>query len=220
MADRSEGDRILSVQKGSNGDLIAEVAKLWILPNDVVVDVTYGRGTFWSKYQHPGKFVAHDLFLGDGVDLRNLPEEDASVNVVVLDPPYIPGGKRATTQIPDFWDRYGLDTGPQTPHEVRELLIAGIKECSRILAPGGRLLVKCMDYVAAGQLQMSSYDVVSTALDCGLHVADYFIHFTGKGAEGRNRDGSARVQLRSRRAHSFLYVFRNGTNIRRSSIPL
>ena len=211
---------ILSVQYGNNDDLIAEAAKLWILPDDHVVDVTYGRGTFWKKYKHPGKFTAHDLFVGDGVDLRSLPERDSSVDVVVLDPPYIPGGKRLTTTVPDFWDRYGLDSGPTTPIEVKELLVDGINEAARILVPGGRLFVKCMDYVAAGQLQMSSHDVVSSGIDAGLHVTDYFVHVTGKGLEGRNKDGSVRAQLRSRRAHSFLYVLRSGSNMRRSSIPM
>ena len=53
----------------TNGPLLAAAAQLWIADDDLVVDVTYGRGMFWTHYR-PGRLVAHDLAL-DGVDFRH-----------------------------------------------------------------------------------------------------------------------------------------------------
>src|SRR5688572_3505485 len=80
------------VHCATNGPLLAAAAQLWIGPDDLVVDVTYGKGNFWTRYR-PGRLVTHDLAL-DGVDFRHLPEAPGSVDVVVFDPPYIPQGGR------------------------------------------------------------------------------------------------------------------------------
>jgi hypothetical protein len=42
-----------------NGPLIAKAATLWIRPGDVVLDMTYGRGKFWTDFT-PGHLIAHD----------------------------------------------------------------------------------------------------------------------------------------------------------------
>lgn len=103
--------RVTSVIEGTNADL-----------------VTYGRGVFWRKYRHPGRFVAHDLAL-DGVDFTQLPEADATVDVVFADPPHGAQGGRATSTIPDWLDRYGLDSDvTRTPAGVLAIYAAGMKE--------------------------------------------------------------------------------------------
>ena len=55
----------------TNGPLLAAAAQLWIAPEDLVVDVAYGRGKFWTQYR-PDRLVAHDLAL-DSVDFRSPP---------------------------------------------------------------------------------------------------------------------------------------------------
>jgi hypothetical protein len=80
-----------------NGPLIAAAATLWIKPDDLVIDATYGRGKFWTCYR-PERLVMHDIAL-DGVDFRHLPEADRSVDAVVFDPPYVaPGGRDTSSQ--------------------------------------------------------------------------------------------------------------------------
>lgn len=184
-----------------NGPLLAAAAQLWINAADIVLDVTYGRGNFWTHIR-PRGLVAHDLIL-DGVDFRQLPEADASVDVVVFDPPYIAQGGRDTSTTPDFLDRYGLVDVPKTAPELNELIAAGIKEAFRVLKPKGRLMVKCMDYVNGGRLILGRHHVVTTALSLGMEQVDEFVHYSGLGPQPP-RD----VQQHSRRAHTFLCVFR------------
>lgn len=200
-AQNAEERAVESVVKAArNGPLIATAAKLWIKPDDVVMDVTYGKGNFWTHYR-PGHLIAHDL-VTDGVDFRQLPEADASVNVVIFDPPYIAKGGRDTSTIPEFLDRYGLYAAPRTPAEMMEQNAAGMKEAARVLRPGGILMVKCMDYVSSRRLVIARHHVVNTALALGMEQVDEFIHYSGTGPQPKGRK-----QEHSRRAHSYLCVF-------------
>lgn len=202
------------VRARENGPLIAAAAQLWIDPHELVVDVTYGKGNFWTRFR-PDHLVAHDLdpTKGDGVDFRHLPEKDESVDVVVFDPPYIAQGGRETSTIPNMLDRYGLVDVPKTTRELEELIAAGMKEATRVLRPKGRLLVKCMDYVNGGRLVLGRHFVVATALELGLEQVDEFVHHSGCGPQPpRPR------QFHSRRAHSFLCVFRKGKWLRSTTL--
>jgi hypothetical protein len=186
----------------TNGPLLATAAQLWIKPDDLVVDVTYGMGNFWTRYR-PRNLIAHDIVTVDGVDFRQLPEADQSVDVVVFDPPYIPNqGPNSTA--PQFTERYGLTTvAGRNGSDVAELVAAGMKECARILRPRGRLFVKCMDYVSSGRLVTGRHFVCETALALGLEQVDEFIHV--KLTLGPQPEIVR--QVHSRRAHSFLCIF-------------
>jgi hypothetical protein len=197
-----------SVIRGTNGVLIAQAARLGYLggPNDTVLDVTYGRGKWWTRYR-PTNLLFHDLAV-DGVDFRQLPEPDNSVQVVCFDPPYITTGNRATSTRDDLYARYGLGDmkGWQT---CRDLIAQGIKECARVVAPNGFLLVKCMDYVESAGKTWNFVFVVQTGEQAGLKFHDRFIHHSGPGPQPTtNRDGSPRRQVHAREVGSFLCVFR------------
>ena len=198
-----------------NGPLIAAVGVLWIKPSDLVMDVTYGQGNFWTVLR-PERFIAHDLAV-DGVDFRQLPEADGSVDVIVFDPPYIPQGGRETSTTPDFLNRYGLVTVPKTTEELEELIAAGMKECARVLAPKGRLLVKCMDYINGARYRQGRHHAVQTAHELGLRQVDEFVHYSGTGPQPERES-----QYHSRRTHTFLCVFqapaRKRPNL--SSVPV
>lgn len=193
----------------NNGPLIAAAAQLWIKDTDLVVDATYGRGRFWTYYQ-PAMLIKHDLEVGDGIDFRALPEADQSVDVLVLDPPYIAQGGRDTSTIPDFMDRYGLRSCPTNRAELELMIADGIREAHRVLHPGGRLMVKCMDYISGGRYVTGHHHVVSTALRVGFKQVDEFVHHSGLGPQPPGRR-----QIHSRRAHSFLCVFER----EKASIP-
>lgn len=188
------------VRSHDNGPLLAAAAQLWIGPDELVMDVTYGRGNFWTDYR-PARLITHDLAL-DGVDFRQLPEADGTVDVVVFDPPYIPQGGRTTSTVQEFMARYGLVDVPKTVVELKALIADGMKEGSRVLAPGGRLFVKCMDYVSSGRFVTGRHHVVETALGLGLKQVDELVHYSGLGPQPVQPR-----QLHSRRAHSFLCVF-------------
>jgi len=196
------------VKVRENGPLIATAAVLHIFDGAAVVDMTYGRGLFWTKYR-PENLIAHDLYRGDGVDFRDLPEGDSSVDVAVFDPPYLPNESADKTTVPDFRDRYGIDLteeqrGPRTVQDVFDLYTAGIAEAHRILKPRGKLLVKTMDFVHGGKYHAMRQHVVMSATELGMSQVDEFVHHSGLGVS--NLAGT--TQRTSRRAHSLLCVFK------------
>lgn len=203
MAETDVVRPVTSVIKGHNDALMAEVARLWIKPEDVVVDLTFGKGNFWKTYSPP------HLVSYSG-DFTNTGWHSSWVDVVVFDPPYTSPGGRATSTIDDFNDAYGLHDTPPTPALLHDLITEGLDECDRILKPGGLLMVKHANYISSGKYQQGHYWILLHAEDMGMEQVDEFILHSGTGPQPKlNPDGSPRRQVHSRRAHSFLSIFRS-----------
>lgn len=197
----------------TNGELLADVARLYIdLDHDRVLDPTWGQGNWWTVVE-PTHFIRHDLHTLDGVDFTDLPEATSSVDVVAFDPPYVPPGGRSTSTV-DYYtgSRYGMATTPATPPELRELIAQGLAEMHRVLRAGGRLLVKCQDYINGNQLQPGTKWVIDDTLALGgFRYEDRFEFIAGTRPQPPGRR-----QLHARRNLSTLLVF---TRTRDAEIP-
>ncbi len=188
---------VLSALAGTNRELMREVAALWIRPEDVVLDATYGRGAFWDDGSELPT-IKHDLAL-DGVDLRHLPERDSSVDVVVLDPPYRPthGGDSSGVYTAYRVHESGLDS----ISDVLDLYEAGIVEAHRVLRPGGRIMIKCADLSYSNRLHLVHVDLLRMMHEHGFELADHFVL-----VNSTRLAASSDRQNRARRAHSYLLV--------------
>lgn len=198
-ADKAVGPMLHSVVHGSNADLIAAVAPLYLTGS--VLDVTYGRGMWWQRYQ-PEAFTYHDLAL-DGVDFRALPHSDRAFDTVCFDPPYVPrqGGSDAPlARDQDYRDRFGLAES-RGGVQLRELIDAGITECARVADRW--VLAKCCDYTNGRQFHLGHIQMIEAANRAGLRCHDLIVHAAGTGPGG----GQIHTPLRARRAHSYLLVF-------------
>ncbi len=197
--ERPVGPLLGSVFSGTNADLMAAVAELYL--SGSVLDTTYGRGKWWDRYT-PEPFVFHDLEL-DGVDFSHLPHDDQSFETVCFDPPYVPaGGVRtsgATEAEQNYRDRFGL--APRSEAELHDLICAGFAECARVASRW--LLVKCNDYVNGGRFNLGHKRMLTLGDELGLPVHDLIVHHTGSGPGGHN----IFTTLRARRCHSYLLVF-------------
>lgn len=198
VPDRPEGRIPGSVQTGTNADLIATVAPLYLTGS--VCDVTYGEGGWWRRFR-PGPFVAHDLdpAKGDGVDFTRLPEADRTYDAVTFDPPYVPAGGYATSRLPAFHNGYGLRQ--QSITALRQAVDAGLAEATRVSRRW--VLVKCMDFVSSGAFHVEHVRVLGRAAELGLRCRDLIVHHAGAGPGGQNIS----TVLRARRHHSYLLVF-------------
>jgi len=76
---------------GTNADLFPSILKMYVVEGAIVADVTYGRGVFWRNVDQ-GKYQLKATDLQMGVDFRALPYEAASIDALILDPPYMHGG--------------------------------------------------------------------------------------------------------------------------------
>jgi opacity protein-like surface antigen len=201
--DRPVGPVIQSVFEGRhNAELLAAVAPLYLTGS--VLDVTYGYGGWWERFQ-PEPFAWHDL-KADGVDCRELPEEASSWDTVCFDPPYVEAGTPGWAgharfggahRGGDFFDRFGLGTSG-----VLALLADGTMEACRVARRF--VLVKCMEFVSGGKFKDGPTVATLAAADAGWHLHDRIVHYSGGGIGGSHRTYTV---LRAARAHSYLLVF-------------
>ena len=89
-------DVIVSAYQSGNADVFPKILKLHVPVGSVIADVTWGKGVFWQKVIR-SKYTVHATDLQTGVDCRDLPYDDVSLDCVVLDPPYMEGLFRKDT---------------------------------------------------------------------------------------------------------------------------
>ncbi len=124
---------ILTCYRGRNADLIQKVSELYFPPGAKIADVTYGNGWFWKKVDLT-KYEFYPSDIKTGVDFRTTPYPDNSFDVVVFDPPYTHGGSESFV----FSHKYNNAALNGVNHRhVIGLYASGMKECCRILKPGG-----------------------------------------------------------------------------------
>jgi hypothetical protein len=203
---------VYSVVIGDNSDLIEHISPLYLPEGSTIRDLTWGKGAFWrktdtSKYTLQGSDLGdhiggHDGWDGHTVikaDFTDLPDKDASCDVVVLDPPYIHNPGKHTTN--DRYNNVGT-TGGMYHRDIRELYGKGMAEAWRILKPEGRLLVKGKDEVESGRQCWSHRELAEDAESLGFYVRDMFI-LVPKARTSMNRWNT---QKHARKVHSFLLV--------------
>lgn len=183
----------------TNAHMIADVARLGYLGIGKVLDATYGEGVFWKEHKMTAlnTLITLDKYTPAMVkgDFTNLPFADNVFSAVVDDPPYKFNG----TPSP-FERRYGVHL-PTRWQDRLALIRASVTECSRVVAKGGHLLVKCMDQVVSGKVVWQTDTVTRTAWDAGLKKVDRFDFLNNPRVQPHER------QLHARRNYSSLLIF-------------
>jgi hypothetical protein len=203
---------ILTAQRGKNADVFRDISRLYFSPGDTIMDVTYGRGLFWSKVDASiYQLVPSDI--STGIDCTNLPYPDESADVVIFDPPYMHGsGSRKGSNIKHSIDRAykNKDRELHGMAAVIDLYHRGIKEGLRVLAIGGILVVKCMDQFASKQ-EWTHIDLFNFAISEGAVAEDLFVLVRESQPVMRHKH-----QKHARKNHSYFWIFikrRNWTSI-------
>lgn len=164
---------VLAAQRWpTNAHLIEDVARLgYITDDDLVLDMTYGRGGFWTRYRPP-RLVTVDINTPAHLraDNRRLPVRDRAFDVAVFDPPYKLNG---TPALGDFDARYGIEEVTRWQDRM-DRIDGGLIAAWRALAIGGRLLVKCQDQVCSGQVRWQTDHITHVARVLGMVKVDRF----------------------------------------------
>lgn len=195
----------------TNGDLIADVARLHLTDDMVTLDATYGRGIWWQQWR-PHRLHTLDLVTDAEVrgDFRCLPFADDTFDLVAYDPPYAAHGGRATSTTKDYNERYGRHLAPMSAAGTQQLIDDGLTEALRVTRPGGLVLVKCASYVWSGKLWPGRQLTASHAFAAGAAIVDEFTHVGRiRPQPPRTRaDGQPVRQHHARQNTSTLYVLR------------
>lgn len=173
----------------NNSALLEAVCCLYVKPRAIVLDATFGVGGWW-RWDMSLKWptIQHDLYTLDGVDFRQLPEADGSVDVVAFDPAYVVPGGLSTSTIKKMHRRYGMDSTEKTPKLQHDRVIApGMKEITRVLKPRGLLLQKVQPYITSGKYYDGAQLVEDELKDLGYQIVDRFIHLGHPRAQEKGR---------------------------------
>ena len=208
-AGMSTNQLVFTAQQGTNEDVFPNVISLYVAPGSTVADVTYGKGVFWKRVpEGTYRLLATDL--KSGVDCRNLPYRDASIDCVVFDPPYMhtPGGTAHVNHqnYEDYYRNNSAENGSgKKYHEaVLDLYFKAADEALRVLRNEGIYIVKCGDEVCANQQRLTHVELVNELAQKGFIIEDLFVLLRN------NRPGVSRViqQVHARKNHSYFLVLR------------
>lgn len=204
-------DEILAIDPDrykTNADLILAAAEMGYLAGSVL-DMTYGKGGFWTKYDPGPRLVSNDwdpaLPTDQSHDFRALPVEwSEEFDSTVFDPPYKLDGTPHDTGPGEANLLYGTHAGAR-PYEgvaaIGQLYMDGYDEAHRVTKPGGHILVKVMNQVSGGKTRWFWAAVHEYAREKhgDRHVTDLYLI-------GSRAQPSERRQVNVRNNYSILMV--------------
>lgn len=218
-------DVVMSAQIAGNADIFPQILALHVAEGSKIADVTYGNGVFWrnvdlSKYELTTSDIA------DGVDCRDLPYENGSFDVLVLDPPYMEGllrdnkeHKAGNGKFSAFRQYYsnGDETngGPKWHAAVTDLYFKAGTEAYRVLRENGVLIVKCQDEVSANRQWLTHIEIINYYEKLGFYAKDLFVVVRS------NKAGVSRLkkQKHARKNHSYFLIFVKVPKRKGKSLP-
>lgn len=226
--DEEEDELILSAYVARNSEVFPKVLDLHIDDQSKIADVTYGKGVFWKNVDLRNyELYASDLDPGKSpsgypVDCRNLPYEDNSLDVVVLDPPYAEGFFRRNKEMlaggdgshQSFRENYSngevLDTNGSKYHQaVLDVYYKAGVEAHRVLKEDGTLIVKTQDEVSANTQELTHIQITNFYEgELDFYTKDLFVTVRSNkpAVSGMNK------QVHARKNHSFFMIYEMNTN--------
>lgn len=198
---------ILTSNRGNNSDLLASVFDLYAPKGATIADITYGKGSFWklidkSKYTALVSDTKPGFNVNARIDFRSLPYKDESLDIVILDPPYLSGGD---TVVGHLNKQYSCDR--RTSHQgIIRRYTAGIVESARVLKKRGKLFVKCQDETVSGKQHFTHLELIKILEMLGFKILDLFVLTASNMPCMRHS-----YQISARKNHSYLVIgeFRN-----------
>ncbi len=171
-------ERPSSVWEGNDSGLLS-----WAIPfyhgiyDPIILDCTYGKGTFWKGFER-GTLFGSDLISKALIpmgwwpvvvaDFRSLPFRNRTFDVVVFDPPHLTDGGKGSL----YSERY--ETGEKAKN-ISYLFPPFLREAKRVLRPNGIVLAKIADQVHGGKSQWQHVDFMRDAEEAGLTVCDMIV---------------------------------------------
>jgi hypothetical protein len=212
----SRNDIVHSAAVAGNAEVFPEVMRLHVPRGAVVADVTYGKGVFWRNIDLR-QYTLRATDLQMGVDATDLPYDEDSLDALVLDPPYMEGLFRKSTDHMAgggthgaFRTRYSdgkatqaAEGRPKWHDAVLDLYFRAGVEARRCLKVGGTFIVKCQDEVSANRQRLTHVELINHFEGQDFYCKDLFV------VVRNNRPGISRVkkQVHARKNHSYFLVF-------------
>lgn len=212
----STTDLVFSASVDRNENVFPQVLSLFVPEGAEVADVTYGKGVFWKKVDTT-KYNLHCTDIQTGVDCRALPYADASMDCVVLDPPYMEGlfrrnvshlaGKGSFSAFREHYSSglaYEQSDGVPKYHDaVLDLYFRAGVEAHRVLKKNGVLIVKTQDEVSANKQHLTHVEIINFYEKLGFYTKDLFVTVRSN----KPNVSTIKKQVHARKNHSYFLIF-------------
>ena len=213
----STSDLIMSASVSGNADIFPNILKLYVPEQSVIADVTYGKGVFWRKVDESKyRLLKSDAQMG--IDARDLPYDDASLDALVLDPPYMEGfyrrssdqqgGRGSHSGFSEYYNHLQatgeIEGAPKYHDAVLDVYYRAGEEASRVLKDKGIFIVKCQDEVSANQQRLTHVEIINYYSSIGFIPEDIFVVVRS------NKPAVSRLlrQAHARKNHSYFVIMR------------
>jgi hypothetical protein len=226
---RTTAPPVRTLYRGTNADLLVDAARLYIPDGALVADITWGTGVFWKKTDHtrftllgsdidPSRireaagidspqFALFTLPIPTFLvaDCTALPYREQSLDLVVLDPPYMHDPGRTLGRM--AYNNVETTKGMSHQQILTQLYCGAIIAASRVLKPQGLLFVKGKDEIESSRQRWSRDELPRAARRCGFSDQDMFLYETPYGRTLLS-GGQHGTQHHAHKNHSYLFVFR------------
>ena len=214
---KSSTDLVFSAYVRNNEEIFTLILSLYVPVGAEIADVTYGKGVFWKKVNQ-ADYILHFSDIKTGVDCRNLPYKNQSMDCVVIDPPYMEGFYRRNNDhlagngtFSSFREAYSdgsiyeQKTGAPKYHDaVLDMYYSAGYEAMRVLKTNGILIIKCQDEVSANKQHLTHVEIINEYTKHGLVVEDLFVMIRNN----KPNISTLKKQVHARKNHSYFLVFR------------
>ena len=214
---KSSTDLVFSAYVRNNEEIFPLILSLYVPIGSEIADVTYGKGVFWKKV-NPSDYNLHFTDIKTGVDCRNLPYENCSMDCVVIDPPYMEGFYRRNSDhlagngtFSSFREAYSdgsiyeqKEDTPKYHDAVLDMYYSAGCEAVRVLKSKGIMIVKCQDEVSANKQHLTHVEIINEYTKHGLTIEDLFVMIRNN----RPSISTLKKQVHARKNHSYFLVFR------------
>lgn len=196
----------LTTAAATNEEMLARIFDLYCRPGMAIADPTWGNGVFYKKVDL-SRYAFHGTDLTqDDIDMRDLPYPDASLDVIVLDPPYryVEDKSHRKETIERCYNTESV-RGSGGHDGVMGLYRDGMREAARVLKVGGYLIVKCQDTITDGKQQWVHVDLLAHGGEIGAPCIDMAVVTPSAVPPTRWK-----VQRSLRKGHSYFLIYRKG----------
>lgn len=219
-----ENETILSSYVATNSNVFPKVLQLHVEEGAKIADVTYGKGVFWENIPE-GRYEVYRTDIdpkkspdspdGEGVDCRDLPYNDDSLDVVVLDPPYAEGYYRRNESHlagngshSKFRSNYSngeaYDGAPKYHKAVLAVYFDAGREAKRVLRDDGVFIVKVGDEVSSNTQELTHIQITNFyEQKLQFYTKDLFV----VERHGTPTTPGVNKQVHARKNHSFFMVY-------------
>lgn len=183
-------------------EILEDICALYNHNQPFDLDITYGYGNMHTPKTTPRirtDLTSYPHHITLRADARYLPfmTTAPSIQSIIFDPPFI-HAHGSESIIGNQFGSY------RTQRALQSMYKQVIKECHRVIANKGILVIKCQDCIESGKQNMNHVHIFQFALEAGFEPLDLFILIASNRLVGWNQH----IQKHARKYHSYFWVFR------------